>query len=57
MPALSGFSRGDFETHVREEYSTYAWVLEGFLERAGFEIVESTLSDPEYAEYLCTPAR
>lgn len=57
MPGLSGFSRGEFETHVREEYSTFAWVLEGLLERAGFQILEQSYPAPEYAEYLCTPAR
>ena len=56
MPELSGFSRQDFETHVSEEYSTFAWVLEGFLERAGFEVVEKSYPAPEYAEYLCVPS-
>lgn len=55
MPQASGFSREDFEMHVREEYSTFAWVLEGFLERAGFEILERAHPAPEYAEYLCRP--
>jgi len=26
------------EIHIREEYSTYDWIMEGLLERAGFEI-------------------
>ena len=56
MPELSGFSRQDFETHVREEYNTFGWVLEGFLVRAGFEIVEQSYLAPEYAEYLCVPS-
>jgi len=54
MPAASGFSRDEFETHVREEYSTWAWVLEGMLERAGFAIVERAYPSAEYAEYVCT---
>ena len=57
MPELSGFSRQEFETHVRDEYSTFAWVLEGFLERAGFEILEKTYPMREYAEYLCSPRK
>ena len=57
MPELSGFSRQEFETHVREEYSTFAWILEGLLERAGFEIFEREYPMPEYAEYLCTPIK
>ena len=57
LPAteLSGFSQSEFETHVREEYSTFSWVLEGFLERAGLEILEREYPAPEYAEYLCRP--
>lgn len=55
MPAVSGFSRQEFEMHVREEYSTFTWVLEGFLERAGFEILERERPAPEYAAYLCAP--
>jgi hypothetical protein len=53
MPGLSGHARAEFETHVREEHSTFARVLHGMLERAGFEIVESRLPHPEYAEWIC----
>ncbi len=56
MQEESGFSREDCEAHVREEYSTYTWVLEGFLERAGFQIVEKSYPGPEYAEYICVPS-
>jgi SAM-dependent methyltransferase len=57
MPEISGFPREEFETHVREEYSTFAWVLEGFLERAGFDIIEREYPTQEIAEYLCRPKR
>lgn len=33
-----GWTRDDFEMHVRQEYSTYSWLLEAMLERSGFEI-------------------
>ena len=48
-----GFSRADFEAHVREEHSTYAWILEGLLEKAGFEIEQRDISTPVYASYRC----
>jgi ubiquinone/menaquinone biosynthesis C-methylase UbiE len=48
----SGFSRDDFEMHVRDEYSTFGWILEGLLQRTGFS-VNATYSSPTYAEYLC----
>ena len=35
-----GWTRAELETHVREEFSTYNWLLEPMLERAGFEIRE-----------------
>lgn len=47
------FSRIDFAGHVRDEYSTYGWILEGLMERAGFEVVERTYTAPTYANYLC----
>ncbi|WP_210404161.1 hypothetical protein [Chroococcidiopsis sp. TS-821] len=43
----------DFEMHVREEHSTYAWIIEEMLTKAGFEIVEASYNTPTYAEYLC----
>jgi hypothetical protein len=52
-PSGEGFSRRDFETHVREEHSTFAWILEGMLERSGFTIEENDHSDPAYGIYLC----
>jgi putative AdoMet-dependent methyltransferase len=57
MPELSGFSQQEFETHVRVEYSTFTWVLEGFLTRAGFDVLEREYPTREYAEYLCMPRR
>lgn len=52
-PAGEGFTRLDFEMHVREEYSTFGWIIEGMLQRAGFEIVEADYFAAEYAQYVC----
>ena len=49
----SGFSRAEFETHVRDEYSTFDWVVDGLLERTGFKILEKNVESPTYAEYIC----
>jgi len=49
----TGFSVDDFTTHVREEFSTYAWIIEGLLERAGLHIEHKAYSGPTYAEYIC----
>jgi len=42
------------ETHVREEYSTWGWIMEGLLERAGFRIDDADYRDDYLAAYLCT---
>ena len=42
------------ETHVREEYSTCGWIMEGLLERAGFRIDDADYRDDFLAAYLCT---
>jgi ubiquinone/menaquinone biosynthesis C-methylase UbiE len=39
--------------HIREEYSTYDWVMEGLLERAGFKIESSEYGDGFQATYVC----
>ena len=41
------------EMHIRDEYSTYDWVMEGLLQHAGFRIDNSEYSGFQ-ATYLCT---
>ena len=52
QPQGTGFTREDFETHVREEYSTFGWILQGMIERAGLDIVESSFPGPWYGEFV-----
>ncbi|WP_329281447.1 class I SAM-dependent methyltransferase [Streptomyces sp. NBC_01451] len=52
-PEGEGFTRADFEAHVRDEFSTYSWIIEGMLQRAGFDIVSSTSPRPTHAEFRC----
>jgi ubiquinone/menaquinone biosynthesis C-methylase UbiE len=42
------------QTHLREEYSTCDWILEGMLEKAGFAIDAKDYRDGFLATYLCT---
>lgn len=52
--AEGGFPRSFFEEHVREEYSTYSWLLEAMLDKTGFDIKEIEYSDLKtYARYTC----
>jgi SAM-dependent methyltransferase len=49
-----GWTRAELEQHVREEHSTYTWLLEPMLRHAGFEIREATSSPSRtYAAYTC----
>lgn len=50
----SGWTRAELAEHVRDENSTFTWLLEPMLEHAGFEIVDADYSESGmYAEYLC----
>lgn len=49
--------RSAYEAHVRAEHSTFAWVLEALLEKAGFSIIRRELTSPVYARYLCERAQ
>ncbi len=52
-----GWTRAELEAHLREEYSTFSWLLEPMLEHAGFEIREASYSDSRtYAVYTCVRA-
>jgi len=44
----------DLEIAIRDEYSTYDWVMEGLLERAGFVIDKADYQQGFMAVYLCT---
>lgn len=49
-----GWTRPELETHVREEYSTFSWLLEPMIERAGFDIRDvSSRPSGIYAAYTC----
>jgi hypothetical protein len=55
--AREGWTRHELETHLRQEYSTFSWLLEPMLEHAGFVIREAVYRDSRaYAYYLCTTA-
>ena len=50
-----GWTRAELAEHVRDEHSTFTWLLEPMIERAGFEITEVDCSaSGVFARYLCT---
>lgn len=51
MTRDSGYSRADVATHVREEHSTFAWILERLITEAGFRLI-SREHEGVYAEFV-----
>src|SRR5206468_12945657 len=51
---VTGWTADQLAGHVREEHSTFTWLLEPMLERAGFEIDERwTSRSRTAASYTC----
>lgn len=48
------FLREDAEGHFRDEFSTYDWVMDGLLSRAGFSINHKRIENGVLGTYLCT---
>jgi len=49
-----GWTRAELAEHVRDEHSTFTWLLEPMIERAGFEITDADYSaSGMFARYLC----
>ena len=51
------WSRAELEEHVRDEHSTFTWILEPMIERSGFEIAEAEHSgDGVFSKYVLRAA-
>ncbi len=49
-----GWTRAELAEHVRDEHSTFTWLLEPMIERAGFDIIDANYSaSGVFARYLC----
>lgn len=46
-----GYSREEFAMHVRDQHSTFGWVIEGLLKEAGFVLERVDYSAPVYGTY------
>jgi ubiquinone/menaquinone biosynthesis C-methylase UbiE len=42
-----------FERHIRQEYSTFDWIMEEMLYRAGFELLDADYREDFIAVYRC----
>lgn len=47
-----GFTRESVITHMRDEYSTFGWVIERLLTDAGFTLVSADYNAPLHGTYL-----
>jgi hypothetical protein len=45
--------RDEVATHVKEEFSTFDWIMDGLLERAGFSILSKEIVEGVIGTYLC----
>jgi ubiquinone/menaquinone biosynthesis C-methylase UbiE len=47
------WSRAELEDHIRDEHSTFTWLLEPMIDRAGFDIADAVHSDDGiFAQYV-----
>lgn len=52
-----GWSRAELEEHVRDEYSTFSWLLEPTIQRSGFVIEKAAYSEDRiFAKYVLRAA-
>lgn len=53
--AAKGWTRAELETHIREEFSPFSWVLEPMIRYAGFDIQQINHTDSRiYSTYICS---
>lgn len=45
--------QNEVATHVREEFSTFDWIMDGLVERAGFRILAKDIVEGVIGTYLC----
>jgi len=52
----TGYDRSTVAGHLRDEHSTYGWIMEGLIRQAGLELIETCYSNGVYADYLAVRA-
>lgn len=43
----------EVETHIKDEFSTFGWIMKGIIERAGFTVEKCRSDDNFITEYAC----
>jgi SAM-dependent methyltransferase len=58
VSSSDGWTPAELRAHVRDEHSTFGWILEGMLERAGFELDEVYYDESQvFGEYVALRRR
>ncbi|MGE0237997.1 MAG: class I SAM-dependent methyltransferase [Parvibaculaceae bacterium] len=57
MLANTGYDRATVACHLRDEHSTYGWIMEGLITQAGFDLLSAEYSNGVYADYLARKPR
>jgi ubiquinone/menaquinone biosynthesis C-methylase UbiE len=52
MVSHTGYDRATVACHVRDEHSTYGWIMEGLIKRSGFDLLSAEYSNGVYADYV-----
>lgn len=53
----TSFSKAEFEGHVRDEFSTYSWIMEAIIQQTGFAIRKVDPRSSIISSYLCEMVR
>ncbi|MCP4702638.1 MAG: class I SAM-dependent methyltransferase [Gammaproteobacteria bacterium] len=43
----------EIKLHIKDEYSTFDWILQGLIEKAGFDIEKTNTADKLASQYFC----
>jgi putative AdoMet-dependent methyltransferase len=49
--------KSEVETHIKDEFSTFDWIMRGLITKAGFRIERSRSNDGFSTEYMCIKER
>lgn len=52
MHTNTGYAADEIAGHIRDEHSTYAWIMEGLIRTAGFRLVEATYAERAYGDFI-----
>lgn len=52
MQANTGYAPEEIAGHIRDEHSTYAWIMEGLIRAAGFRLVEAVYTERAYGDFI-----